>query len=373
MVRSLSACFVALFLVAMHAPTGWSQSPRQSASSAREGRAQKSNDGNQCRIYDLSILGNDAEFCTWVATTIPTVIQPESWISMGGTGNISYFPPTKVLVVYHTADVQTQVDAFVKNMKKTVPTAKGGAAAYNGVVAPDLIQAQYAVPKLIQTSEASPSASYVIPTPAKQPKHLFHFIIRYEGDGVTEANNPDKAKAEDSANSSLEQAQIALAKALQTGDPTPLSAFLNPGQTKSKQLFHCIIRYEGEGIVDSNVVELFKSYLGAADPDNSAKKAKDEVPPIPPTENPSPEPAAPAKPAVTPPIPGTPVPDSSDGINAPTRSAKPGIMPAPVRSPAQRNSSPVAGPPRAVPGQDAETNALEEAARAAEAIQGRRR
>jgi hypothetical protein len=361
----------------MHSTSGWSQSPRQSASSAQEGRAQKSNEGksnegNKYQIYDLSNLGDDAEFCTWVATTIPAVIQPESWISMGGTGNISYFPPTKVLVVYHTPAVHAQVDAFVHNMKKTLPPAKGSAATQNGATTPNMIQAQYAVPKVIQTGEASPNNSYVIPAPAKQPKHLFHFIIRYEGDGATETTDPVKGKAEDTANSSLEQAQVALAKALQTGDPSPLSAFVKPGLAKSKQLFHCIIRYEGEGIVDSNVVELFKSYLGA-DPDNSANKAKDEVPPIPPTENPSPEPAPPGKPAVTPPTPGTPVPDSSDGIKSPTRSAKPGKMPSPVLSPAQKNSSPVAGSPPAVPGQDSEAKALKEAARAAEVIQERRR
>ena len=30
--------------------------------------------------------------------------------------------------------------------------------------------------------------SYPVPAPARPPKHLFHFIIRYEGNGVVDEN-----------------------------------------------------------------------------------------------------------------------------------------------------------------------------------------
>src|SRR5262245_16577304 len=61
----------------------------------------------QEKIYSLRSLtarfGDDPALGEWIATTIPEVIQPGTWREEGGPGKLSYFPPGKILVVYHSA------------------------------------------------------------------------------------------------------------------------------------------------------------------------------------------------------------------------------------------------------------------------------
>jgi hypothetical protein len=47
---------------------------------------------------------------------------------------------------------------------------------------------------------APPASGYPVAAPLKQPKHLFHFIIRYEGEGLIDANVVKFAKAVNSDN-----------------------------------------------------------------------------------------------------------------------------------------------------------------------------
>ena len=52
------------------------------------------------------------------------------------------------------------------------------------------------VPQVIQASDAAapPVLNYPVPPQHKSPKHLFHFIIRYEGEGIIDSNVVDLFK-----------------------------------------------------------------------------------------------------------------------------------------------------------------------------------
>jgi hypothetical protein len=145
-----------------------------------------------CKVYPLSELGDDPNLCKWIADTIPEVIQPGTWAQSDGTEarrRISYYAPSKILVVYHNAAVHAKVDAFLRDLKKAMPqetTAVSSRPRSDHQVVP----AQYTGPSLIQSSGAAapPTSAYPVPAQTKQPKHLFHFIIRYEGEGLIDAN-----------------------------------------------------------------------------------------------------------------------------------------------------------------------------------------
>ena len=99
------------------------------------------------------------------------------------------------------------------------------------------------------TSANGNAASYPIPAPITQPKHLLHVVIRYEGEGL-----PD-------------QRMIAAALAGQAEDEKPKKG----GKSKSddskavqaKDTFQFLIRYEGDGIIDDNVAKVLKEYFAA--------------------------------------------------------------------------------------------------------------
>jgi hypothetical protein len=96
---------------------------------------------------------------------------------------------------------------------------------------------------------ATYNGGYPIPAPVKPPKHLFHLVFRYEGDGLIDQN------AVAACTSCVMQA------ATGEKDKTPEK----PAAAKSagSNLFHFLVRYEGEGLVDNSVVELVKAYLAA--------------------------------------------------------------------------------------------------------------
>jgi hypothetical protein len=151
-----------------------------------------------CAIYPLGILGDDPDLGRWVAETIPQVIQPGTW-HQGGTAApangrhvLTYYAPAKILVVYHTAAVQTQVDTFLKRLAAAVQADSNRKSERNrsakATADQAVVPAQYA-PVLVKPTEpaALPKTGYPVPTPAQAPKHLFHFIIRYEGEGIVDS------------------------------------------------------------------------------------------------------------------------------------------------------------------------------------------
>ncbi len=153
--------------------------------------------------------------------------------------------------------------------------------------------------------------SYPIPAPLAQPKHLFHVIIRYEGDGL-----PD---------------QSMLATALGGGqnqdNGAKKSGKSKVAEARAPNLFQFIIRYEGDGIVDDNVAKLFKDYFSSVPnekatccpaPTQETQKAtsatSEQYGKTLPTPAPAPQPTAPA-PQPTAPAPQPPAP----APRAPTR------------------------------------------------------
>jgi hypothetical protein len=176
--------------------------------------------GSTCKVYSLAELGDDPKLCKWIADTIPDVIQPATWRQVGV--KITYFAPAKVLVINHSGAVHAQVDRFLQDLKKSMPPAK---ADGSGVT-----QAQFAVPDNRPVGPASPPQGYPVPYPPAAPKHLFHFIIRYEGAGIVDSNvvNFMKAQNADRASSGTYPMQGPESKA---SPATPVVGVSNPPST----------------------------------------------------------------------------------------------------------------------------------------------
>jgi hypothetical protein len=92
--------------------------------------------------------------------------------------------------------------------------------------------------------------NYPIPAPVKPPKHLFHLVFRYEGDGLIDQNAVEVCKS----------CGLVQANQEETKKPAEKPA---PAKSAASNLFHFIVRYEGDGLIDNNVVEFFKAYLAA--------------------------------------------------------------------------------------------------------------
>lgn len=138
-------------------------------------------------IYSLTEMGYDADLGKWIAETIPEMIEPRSW--GGDKGTIRYYAPKNVLIVRQTQAIQKQVADFLKELKTSMP--KGSAASSAGKKAhhAGVVAADYREPGLLRASvQANEPSSYPVPAAVKPPKHLFHFIIRYEGDGIIDDN-----------------------------------------------------------------------------------------------------------------------------------------------------------------------------------------
>ncbi len=154
-----------------------------------------------CKVYSLADLGEDPNLCKWIADTIPDVIQPGSWVYAGGAlgggeakRTISYFAPAKVLVINHTPAVHAQVDEFLQNLKKSVAQSKAAKRE------PQILPATFTMPDNPRPMPVQGyQSSYVVPPSVQAPKHLFHFIIRYEGAGVVDKNVVSLIKAQSSS------------------------------------------------------------------------------------------------------------------------------------------------------------------------------
>ncbi len=172
------------------------------AVSVRSSEAKSSSKKPTCKVYSLADLGDDPSLCKWVAETIPDVVQPGSW-NQEGTGEakrvLTYHAASKVMVVYHTPEVQTQVEAFLSSLKKAAPCEKqvSTRSGWSCVQHQSLVPAKYVTPNTVKSVEPATlpgAAGYPVPSQRKQPKHLFHFIIRYEGEGIVDDTVSDLLK-----------------------------------------------------------------------------------------------------------------------------------------------------------------------------------
>jgi hypothetical protein len=202
MMARLRFLAVTLFsLVLAGSPTQTGRSADDSAGSFDEARAAGAKigairakiaamDDGSCVIYALTDMGYDSDLGKWIAQTVPEMIEPKSWQEQGGTGVLRYYAPKNILIVKNAAAIQTKVDGFLKDLKKSLPKGNESSAA-TGKKSPraSVVPADYRTPALLRTSSSVPEpSSYPVPAPAKPPKHLFHFLIRYEGDGIIDDN-----------------------------------------------------------------------------------------------------------------------------------------------------------------------------------------
>jgi hypothetical protein len=297
-----------------------------------------------CVIYPLSGLGNDPTLGKWIAQTIPEVIQPGTWNLPGEDRlgpKISYHAPSRVLVVYHSAAVHVKVESFLRDLKKALPAEKESSTASvmprgkssNPEGVQPVAPAQYLLPSSVRSAEpaaAQKSAAYLVPPPLKQPKHLFHLIVRYEGDGVVDSSVAGLVK-ELAGNGGAADDKG------EKGDKP------NPDRTSPlNQLLHFIVRYEGEGIIDANVAALLKDLYGSGAAREEGKSCPSPFgtwgtcppPPTGPLQSPVPvQPCPPSTPSTSA-TPGTPSPPPP----VPT-------SPAPNRPPATPRSEPLHSAP----------------------------
>jgi hypothetical protein len=192
-------------------PVAWSNAPARTTTTQVVQPRSTADAGMVCQIYSLSGLGD--EFGQWVSMTLPQLIEPGSW-----TCPCSYYAPGKVLIVKHSPAVHVEVAAFLKNVTRAIaennksPAVTQVPGAMNtfisgltpaGTFKPDLdvntaaVAPQYSAPPgKASRPEQNDGSSYPIPATRKQPKHLFHFIIRYEGAGIIDSTVADVIKAQ---------------------------------------------------------------------------------------------------------------------------------------------------------------------------------
>jgi hypothetical protein len=317
-----------------------------------------------CRFYQIGELANQPNVGPWIASTIPQVIQPGSWNSV-----VCYNEELKVIVVSHTPAVHAQVEEFLRNMRKAVPQGQPTPSTLTMPVVKNqsVVPAGYTqLNRTPEPAQASKPSNYPIPAPLQQPKHLFHLVIRYEGEGAVDAAVSDLVKTLNSEKDKAEEKE----KSDKSDKDEPNKSKTEPDKAPQlSQLLHFIIRYEGDGIIDSNVVEMVKAYVKAAgggetqDRSAAPSYAAPGSPPPPPPYGlvPAAGPQAPLTPAA-PRMPGADDPANSPSAPAPLTGpsalpVSPGttILPqsfAPTQPPAlalppslPRSSSPSYGPP----------------------------
>jgi len=136
--------------------------------------------GCVCKVYALGRFGDDPSLGKWIADTIPSMIAPGSWTTSDGKMKLSYFAPGKVMVINHSADVHRKSMKLLQNVKKSLSAAKMMPRE------PQIMPAHHAV---MDTPRPMPMATgYPVPASVTTPKHLFHFVIRYEGDEIIDSN-----------------------------------------------------------------------------------------------------------------------------------------------------------------------------------------
>ncbi len=185
--RMLGLIVLSLALAGAFASPCWSQEPVPQSRYAVEPVPITE---STCKIYQLSHLGADPSLGKWISETIPAVIEPGTWAKGGSDGNraLTYYAPGKILVVSHTPAVQEKVAAFLKDIKNSLPKEQRAASKLRNKLSNEqtVIPAKFTVCNPVQSAEpvSASACPYPVPAPVSRPKHLFHFIIRYEGDGI---------------------------------------------------------------------------------------------------------------------------------------------------------------------------------------------
>ncbi len=187
-------------------------------------------EGRTCVTYSLAELGGDADLGKWVAETIPEVIAPGTW---KGQGVLRYYGPKNLLVVYHTPATHAKVDAFLQSVKKSLPAGNDRVSTPMAVLTGGaaVVQADFRAPGTVRrTASPEQSLSYPVPAPATRPKHLFHFIIRYEGEGIVDDNVVKAFKTQVQANKK-DKADVEKSRSPCCCQATPATGSAGPATT----------------------------------------------------------------------------------------------------------------------------------------------
>lgn len=190
--RFLAVALLALCLVGNPTQTGRSagQSKETINADPFTGTKTSAADDGSRTVYALADMGYDSDLGRWIAQTIPEMIEPSSWEGQGGAGVLRYYAPKNILIIKQSAAIQAKVDGFLKDLKKSMRKgSEGRSAAAKKTLSYSIVPAAYQPPEPLRPSSPLPeTSSYPIPAPVKPPKHLFHFLIRYEGDGIIDDN-----------------------------------------------------------------------------------------------------------------------------------------------------------------------------------------
>ena len=179
--RFWTVALLALALTGNASQSGRTQYGWSSAMSTSAASGPATSPDCSCVIYALNDRGFDADFGKWVAETIKEMVEPQSW---QGSCSLRYYAPKNILVVNNSSTVHTKIDCFLKEMKTKMPKEKTGHAKSTKEQPRDLV-----VPAAYRQVNLPPEPSaYPVPAPVKTPKHLFHFLIRYEGEGIIDDN-----------------------------------------------------------------------------------------------------------------------------------------------------------------------------------------
>ena len=141
-------------------------------------------------VYPLWKMGYDLELSKWIAETIPEVVEPSTWQSVGGCGVARYNSANGILVVRHSKEVHAKVENFLKDVKQSMPAVTAGAMTTGQRTPGDcVIPAAHQTPSPLRTSSTSQDECPSLPPTAKKsPKHLLHMTIHYEGEGIIDDN-----------------------------------------------------------------------------------------------------------------------------------------------------------------------------------------
>lgn len=181
-----------------------------------------------CRVYSLTELGADAGLVAWAAETIPAVIEPGSWTQDGGRGVVRYYAPRRTLVVSHTAATHAKVKAFLAELQGGTTTGKTRSVSARPTSS--VRRAGGVEPVPLSDELLPPSvSSYPVPPPQGRPKHLFHFLIRYEGEGIVDSSVVDLMRVQ--AGQQSQNAVQATSQSLLSGPKVPTSAPTTPSYT----------------------------------------------------------------------------------------------------------------------------------------------
>lgn len=156
------------------------------------------------KTYALAELSDDPALGAWIAENIPQIVQPGTW-NIGDAQHkpvLSYFGPSKILLVYHTPTAHAEIEEFILSVKKSAAAKTTPKSIPHVGVAPAQFTAVDSVPSAASIPHSS---GYPVPAQVRQPRHLFHFVIRYEGEGVIDSNVVDFMKLQGAGDSGAAQ------------------------------------------------------------------------------------------------------------------------------------------------------------------------